>query len=286
MNFSSRILAAALLGGSLLAGTAAAQDHMAAPMIGAPKPQPIDTSYADNINAIKSTYRFLYEQEGRPRIAIFWNRKFDDQLSQWYTPSRTVDTRDDYWNGSGFTATQNRVDVEGRFDTRPQPGELVSFEFGSGLARTLLNSGTEIVDRDTIMRLTHGKAGEATTGVVVSDYQEVEMDALIDYADYLAEVLYAPGGSADGPITVMISIKEVRTGRLVSMFRSRVPALPEPATRTEWVVTGSGYARQEVPVEDVTAPAVADGIAVGTPEYLGWTVALQAMEALSGYWSS
>ena len=255
-------------------------------MIGAPKPQVADTSYADSINAIKANYRFLYEQEGRPRIAIFWNRKFDDQLSQWYTPSRTVDTRDDYWRGSGFTATQKRLDVEGRFDTRPQPGELVSFEFGSGLARTLLNSGTEIVDRDAIMRLTHRQAGEAAEGVVVSDYQEVEMDALIDYADYLAEVLYAPADPVNGPITVMISIKEIRTGQLISMFRSRVSVLPAPATQTEWIATNTGYVRQEVPVEDVTAPAAMDGIAVGTPEYLGWSVALQTMEALSGYWSS
>ncbi|HIK63715.1 MAG TPA: hypothetical protein EYG02_01635 [Henriciella marina] len=206
-------------------------------------------------------------------------------MSQWYTASRNIDTRD-YWRGGGFTATQRRLDVEDRFDDRPQPNELAGFEFGAGLTRTLINAGVDIVDRDAIMRLTHNRTEAVEDGIVVSDYQEVEMDALSEHADLFIEVLYAPTAGSDEPLTVMISIKEVRTGKVAAMFRSRKTSLPEAATRTEWVAGRSGYEQREVPVENVEAVPSADGIAVGTPEHLGWNVALQTMQELTRYWNA
>lgn len=280
----SNLSFAALTSFCLFSSAAIAQDHIAAPMIGSQtETAQALTPYADKVAAIKANFRSQYMRVGRPRIAIFWNRKLDDQLSQWYTPSRRIDTRN-HWGGGGFTATQRRVDVEGRFDRRPQPGELAGFEFGAGLTSTLINAGVEIIDRDTIMRLTQREVEPIEDGVVISDYQQIEMDALAAHADLFVEVLYVPQADADSPFTVMITIKEVRTGKVAAMFRSEKSLLPEGATQTRWVATGDGYRQEEVPVENVAAVPVADGIALGTPEHLGWNVALQTMSELSRFW--
>lgn len=278
----ARIVPAMCLGISL---SAFAQDHQAAPMIGQHVPEARGPSYSQQIAATKLEFQNAYNLQGRPRIAIFWNRKLDDQLSQWYTASRNVDTRDN-WFGKGFTASQKRLDVEDRFDGRPQPDELSGFEFGAGYTRTLLNTGVEVVDRDTIMRLMHGKTKEAADSVVVADYQQVEIDALFEYADYIAEVLYAPGDVGGDPLNFMISIKEVKTGRVVTMFRSKTDTLPEVEYAPEWVVGENGYEQIEVPVSDPTNPLTADGITPGTPEHIGWSVAIQTMTALSKHWTS
>tara|TARA_R110002051_G_scaffold273597_1_gene334230 strand:+ start:5519 stop:6379 length:861 start_codon:yes stop_codon:yes gene_type:complete len=275
-------LVVAWLTGVVLASGTAAQEHAAAPMIGSPPPPVSKPGYAAEIASIKTTFRQNYQMAGRPRLAIFWNRNLDDQLSQWYTQSRNIDTREHLY-GEGFSATQRRLDVEGRFDDRPDTGELASFEFGAGFTRTLLNAGVEIVDRDTIMRLTHRDVEAIAENIIVADYQQVEIDALVDYADYLAEVIYSPESDDDAPFSVMITIKEVRTGRMVSMFRSRNTSLPQPSLKYEWVATESGYARQAVASEDVNSSLYADGISPGTPEQLGWNVAIQTMNELSQY---
>ena len=262
---------------------ASAQDHPAAPMIGElAVEEPSQNAHLD-VNRIKADFSHAYVGAGRPRLAIFWNRKLDDQLSQWYTGSRRIDTRGGWWGGKGFTATQQRIDIEDRFDGRPQPSEVDAFDFGAGFTRTLLNSGVDIVDRDMIMRLTHSDAKEAADTIIVADYQQVEIDALIGYADLFAEVLFAPAQSGDENINFLINIKEVNSGRVVTMFRSD-SNLEEAAYKYEWVGTAQGYRKIKVPDESAINAYDADGIRGGSPEHVGWNVAVQTMEALTRYW--
>jgi hypothetical protein len=268
---------------SLVPGTVWAQDHAAAPMIGAPEVQPDTSSAYRQAIKTKSEFRRAYRNAGKPKLAIFWNRKLDDQLSQWYTASRNIDTRDGWW-GKGFTARQNRLDVERRFDNRPAPEELRGFEFGAGYTSTLLSNGVDIVDRDAIMRLTHSKSKEAAPNIVVADYQQVELDALVGYADYFAEILYAAPQNGDANLNFMISIKEVKTGRLITMFRSR-NVMPQQDYQYKWSATADGYKKVKVPVIYDQNPYDGDGIAPGTPEHIGWNVAMQTMQALTKYWS-
>lgn len=277
---------AVMMAASALAAPAEAQDAEPARMLANTTPPATSQAVMNHVIGVKTAFKGQYARAGRPRIALFWNRKLDDQLSQWYTSARNIDTHESAWQSRGFTAAQQRENVEGRFAYRDQPSELAGFEFGAGLTRTLINAGTQIIDRDAIMRLEHGKASELADGVVLTDYQEIEMDALLDYADLYAELMYAERSAAGDSFTVMVSIKNVRTGQTIAMFRSRPNALPAPATRTQWVPGAQGYERFEVPTEDAAVPALADGIEPGTPEYLGWMVALQTMEALSAFWSS
>ena len=286
-SLSARLICLSLAGLSLsLPAYAQGQDAEPAAMRGNARPVQASRDVADHVRNLKSSFKDSYAFAGRPRIALFWNRKLDDQLSQWYTASRSVDTREGAWSSSGFTADQTRQDVEGRFGYRDSPSELAGFEFGAGLTRTLINSGVQIIDRDAIMRLKHGAEPELTPGVVMTDYQEVEMDALLDYADLFAEILYAAHSQSASDFTVMISVKEVRTGRTIAIFRSRESILPEASRRTTWVAGERGYERVEVVTEDVSALAAGEGIEPDSPEYLGWMVALQTMEALSDYWKA
>lgn len=259
-----------------------AQIAPAAPLIQQSQPEPISNQAYETAQKTKAEFRRAYNQVGKPKLAIFWNRKLDDQLSQWHTASRNIDTREGGWyRGKGFTATQNRIDVENRFGENSRNGDIQNFEFGSGFTRTLMNSGVNIVDRDVIMRLTHSEAKEAADNIIVADYQQIEIDALIGYADYLAEITRS-GGQDEGA-SLFISIKEVKTGRLVAMFPSRNQVSEENFT-TEWVTTDSGYRKVRVPVRNARNAYDADEITPGTPEHIGWSVAIETMRALTKYW--
>ena len=265
------------------AAGALAQDQAAAPMITEARTSP-SGQIEGEVAEIRASYERAYAEAGRPRIALFWNRKFDDQLTQWYAISRVTSTGGEPGSKAGVTVREERDDVRSRFDGRASPGELASFEFSAGLTRTLLASGTELVDRDMLMRLAQRRSPELVTGARVSDYQEIELDALIGSVDLIVEILYAGPADTYDPLTVMVSIREVETGRVVSMFRSREDVLPPARTEARWVPGEGGYTRIEVPVEDPVGIAADEGILAGSAEYLGWRTALQAMQALTRSW--
>ena len=234
------------------------------------------------IGDIRSNFERAHTSVGHPTLAVFWNRQLDDQLSQWYTGSRTINTRNNYWNGEGFTATQQRIDVETRFDDRAQPEELAGFEFDSGFTRTLLGTGINLVDRSAIMRLTHSDAAEVADGIIVADYQQIEIDALKGYADLIAEILFVEGGERE--LVFLVTIKEVATGQIVTKFRSKPYSFGQ-RYEEQWVTTENGYEKMSVRVEDHSAPYLRDDIDPDTAEYVGWSVALQTMQALTKYWT-
>jgi len=269
-----------------LSSTSTSQDAPGAPMITQNNPIVQNNNAFDSALKTKDEFKRAYFRAGKPKLAIFWNRKLDDQLSQWYTSSRNIDTRKGWWSGGkGFTATQERLDVEGRFDDRAQPNELLGFQFGAGFTRTLINTGADIVDRDTIMRLTHSQAKEAADNIIVADYQQIEIDALIGYADYIAEILYTPSQPDSDQLTFLISVKEVKTGRLVAMFPSYTTT-DETNYTYEWVTTPSGYEKVKVPVVHERSPYDSDNVQPGTPEHIGWNVAMETMAALTKHWKT
>lgn len=256
--------------------------HDAAKMITEAPAVQSEPSDVGIISGIRSDFQQAHTGAGRPTLAVFWNRQLDDQLSQWYTGSRTISTHNNYWKGEGFTATQERLDVETRFDDRPQPNELAGFEFDSGFTRTLLGTGVSLVDRSAIMRLTHSDAAEVADGIIAADYQQIEIDALKGYADLIAEILFVEGGESE--LVFLVTIKEVATGQIVTKFRSKPYSFGQ-RYEEQWVTTANGYEKMSVRVEDPSAPYLRDDIDPETAEYVGWSVALQTMQALTKYWT-
>ena len=50
------------------------------------------TAVFRNRGSIIANFARVYGTKGRPRIAIFWNRRFDDRLSDWTTGVRLTQT--------------------------------------------------------------------------------------------------------------------------------------------------------------------------------------------------
>ncbi len=210
------------------------------PAVLAPQPEDDPRVVAqDTIDRFAS----LYAGQGRPRMAIFWNRGFSDRLSQWFSVRRKVVTatkettgRDTRAQGGGGVNIQvgegttgpdagagERGDVDLREEARIV-GEVQHlrterhstamsgarlWQFQDDFLGPLMDAGVRVVDRDTVMRLTAADQRDQRD----PNLQHVETDALRGYADMLVEVLLQ--GTSKGPV-FRVAVKQIEDGRLVA----------------------------------------------------------------------
>jgi len=224
-------------------------------------------------NEILKDFKSAYKKEGMPSIAIFWNRKFDDQLSQWYqeirlsqTGEKSVKVSDKFEpkggdepayerNVSGGGKIVSAQYVETRQDKKIREGfqESDSFDFSSGFTNIFLTIPAKIVDREAIMRLIQRDNSEEAGAEMISDFQKVETDALIGYADYLAEVILTPDPSGDTGWAFMVTVKSINDGQIIAMFKSTGNKPLDSTQKAKWVTTSNGYEKQ-MPKRDITKP--------------------------------
>jgi len=249
-------------------------DHKATKMLGQPN---VAMSLEDwnSLDAIKKAkeqlprsvvlnlFSDLYKKRGEPSIAIFWNRKFDSQLSQWKAN-----------DGGGLVENK-----EAQQPGREKLGEVESFEFSAGYMQPFLETSTKIIDREAIMRLTaHGASNDDNYWYKrygyrpTLDYQKVETKALVGYAQYFTEIIFASGKNTDVDVSFMVTVKEVSTGRVVAMFKSdgRPPIKKNLPQR--WVAKNSGY-ELGMPSNELVLP-----------KEVGKQLAYETMEALVKVW--
>lgn len=293
-----------------------AQDPAAMPMMA----DPIDGKKSQeetllNYSQVKRAFQAAYSNVGEPSIAIFWNRKFDDQLSQWQadrrhsitgegssTASDIFQKQGDIQQEDALNATVSAIgnaqpsgEILGSYERNTQGGsrilaaeyyesrkeqakrrglgEAADFEFGSGFMGPFLEQKANILDRDTIMRLVERDNTEEAGSEMIADYQKIETDALIGFADYFAEVLMTRDYEADLGMSFMVSIKEVATGRIVTMFKSAATPPEEDSKKAKFIATSSGY--KKVASFETTSP-----------EDVGTQLAHETMVALSKIWGS
>lgn len=287
MKLNKAILIGAM--GLLAVGVMPAQaegDHAAAPMLSSG----VDKSAAQvTRKRIVSSFRDAYEREGEPRIAIFWNRKFDDQLSQWqanWRKSRTGEVAEKSSekfeptggsqapyekSSSGGTKIVSALHGETNAEKQEREGfsESTQFAFSSGYLNPFISTQVKVLDRDAIMRLVQRDQAKQAGAEIMADYQKVETDALVDYADYVAEILLAPNADANLGMRFMVSVKEVATGRVVAMFESEGDA--PGARKSNWVATSEGFKKAK-PNE------------AGAPFDIGEQLAYETMQALLNSW--
>ena len=276
-----------------LSFTSVAQDHQPAKMMVQPQTKAAqDVVTLSGVRAsVLQTFTENYENQGEPKIAVFWNREFDDQLSQWYQVFRRsqageaamneddkfvpIDANESYErNVSGGSRIIASEYAEIRAETREREGlnEADSFEFSSGMTETFLQASARIVDRQAIMRLVQrDKAIEAGTEII-SDYQKIETDALIGYANYFVEVLLTPDSSGDAGFSFMVKMTAVDDGQVVAMFKSNANKPFEQPPETRWVATSSGFEK------------VTDKRKIGTTHDVGQQLAYEIMEKLNAVW--
>ncbi len=201
--------------------------------------------------AARDAFRRAYRQAGSPRLAVFWNRVFDDRLREMEAESRlVVKGKRDAWTGkAGETATERdrgelTVSLETRRDGgRPWPlSEAAGFRFQTGFLGPLIESGASVVDRAAVMRLTAAQRGFQAVG----DRQLVETTALMEHADLLIQIAFSPSDESPTGALFHVSVVDVETGRVAASFfddvveKKRWAAAPGGYVRVEGVQTGEG----------------------------------------------
>jgi hypothetical protein len=228
----------------------------------------------------------VYGTKGRPRIAVFWNRRFDDRLSDWTTGLRVTATEstelDVAANGERVDGEKTSSALSGRLDAdlkerrtveaswrlpEQQRGGLpegLAFQLESGFTATFAEANVAMVDRAAAMRLQ-----DRTVRTSDPDTQRVETDALSSHADLLLEVLMAPQPAAPLGMVFQVNVKDVRTGQVVHSLTSDGQAASEAAAG-RWETGEHGFVRASNRAEIASR--------------IGEELALETMAALAGRW--
>jgi hypothetical protein len=265
-----------------VAGTAGAQEYRSnmPEVLGQEETRVQPVEPARDVSAVTRSFREAYARQGRPRIAVFWNRHFSDRLSQWVTAGRALVTRewdagiavdDSYGSRSAEISSEEAsaayVQRNAPESRRPGMGALADAEFETGFSGPMLSAAVKLIDRATIMRVTESNLGRRRGDDRVPDAQVIETEALKDFADYIAEVTMLPDADAPREQAFRIVVKSIPEGRIVASMLARGP---EPVGDPGWEATSGGYQRAEAPAPSVSA--------------IGTKVAYDMMDALSRVW--
>ena len=276
-----------LTGGfALLASSLAAQpvDHQAAPMM-APAQPPVTHERWVELHAdtppqrtrssasVREEFATRYQRQESPRLAVLWDRSFDDRLSDWQADRRSTLSRE---GQSAEVRTGVNAGTQERRGSSTQQWQderrVIDHSQGAerdprvrnGLLQSLSQSGVRVVDRAVLMRIADRERTESRSLSAAPDVQRVETSALLDHADYLIEVSSVAGQ----PGVWEIHARSLSDGRVITRFRSSGEP-PEHERTSSWVATSRGYEKREASV---------------SPEERGEEIALAIMEALSASW--
>lgn len=223
-----------------------------------------------------ATFREVLSAYGNPRVAIFWNWELTDDAA---TPYRDVEKKssgsalDTYESESktGFgveetrhletgektkdTSVKESFTEAGKPGKRKGPDEKEAWILESTYLNRLAAEGVFLVDRALATRLAADRVSNDRPNV-----QAIEMRGLEDHADLLVEVLATPDSRGEIGQLFRISIREVRTGRMLGSFLSQA-LVPRGATR-RWVAGNNGFELATPPAP--TLDEVADQLALDT----------------------
>lgn len=251
----------ALVAASLLPLNAqAANDHAAAPMKASPQKPLTEDDLINEANASQRSesardilQRFAEGMgQDNPRMAIFWNRGFNDQVSDWASRRRVVVSGEGSLNGEipdGDINLEGQSRAAAQVETRGGRGNAPmapAFDLQSGFVSQLTRAGITIVDRDAIMRITDDALENGEFSRLSPDQARLEMRALGQHADYLMVLSQVSGNEFN------IRILDVTDGSIRAMVSSNgVP--PETDEDRRWVATDKGFEKRDrqVSLKDV-----------------------------------
>lgn len=199
--------------------------------------------------ATREAFRRAYRRAGSPRLAVFWNRAFDDHLRETEAAGKVVVERNlaarNEKSGKPSTTREKEkwtISVENRRNSsRPQPlSEIATFKFQSGFLQPLMEAGAKVIDRAAIMRLTEARRALDDPAGGVTDQRLVETVALMDRADLLIRIALSPSDKSPTGAFFDVSILEVKSGRIVARFFN--DATFEQG-RKSWAAVRGGYIR-------------------------------------------
>lgn len=252
---------------------AASQSHEAAPMM-APAQKPLtdedqqndrsSPQRSESAEVIIKRFRAAYGNE-TPRVAVFWNRTFDDQVSDWSSNTRGVVSTRGSLNGEvpdGNVDLQGHGQMAAQAEYRPnqQSGpEEPAFELQSGLVSQLTDAGVSVVARDAIMRITDNALEKGDFSRLSPDQRRLEMRALGEHADMLLVIRKLARNSFE------VKVLDVQNGSIRTMLSSNgVP--PEKDKARQWKATDHGFQRIE---QTITLNEIGQELALQTLAKLG-----------------
>lgn len=281
-----------------------------------------ETLKKNSVTAVSKSFQAEYKKAGSPKIAIFWNTKFSDQLREWQEDERVISNRSGSIEGIDdrkAIAPENDIDaneknINIKFDGAPDSysrnfkgnyqesaslikqtrrwkasraglsDEKADFEFGAGFTSIFLRNKVKVIDKDTIMRLT-----DLDSQGRDSDYQITEAAALKGYADYLAEILMTPDSEAPVGMSFLVTIKEISSGNIIAMLTSDGdPRMTEEAFNEHWIVDGAGYQwREDRPPEQkwvIKGNGYQPVDLEYSPSLIGQQLAIEVISELSMVW--
>ena len=261
-------------------------DHRAAPMMAPAQPAVSAERWAElhkhtpavstrSPTQVREEFRSRYAGAGSPRLAVFWERAFDDQLSDWQADRRStlsIDAQSARERTGGSAGTEHRRDtvtVQAQQERRAAGQAMAAPRdprVRNGFVHNLTLGGARVVDRAVLMRRVDRDRTDSMSLTAAPDLQRTETNALLEHADYLVEVRRV----TDQRDIWEIHARDLRDGSVVALFRSR----GEPRSgehSASWVATSRGYEQRQRPI---------------TPEDRGEELALAVMEALSAAWQT
>ncbi len=299
MNKITQLMAGVLLASGSFSLPVYAEPHDAAPMLGSSAKKSTQAQERKSQQKLKQFYD-AYKDSGSPSIAIFWNRAFTDKVSQWESQRREIVTGEKAINATDLLKkngdlTQEEIDqgfkpstatpsggnigtydrvikggskilatkqVENRVKAQDRAGfnETEQFTFSSAFVQAFIQQEVKVLDRAAIIRIIERDMVREAGAEMVADVQKIETEALVGYAELLAEVLWA-----EDQVNYLVTVKEVATGRVLTSFKSNARG----EERKKWATTSSGYQKQK-------------SYEFNTLEEIGRQLATETMSHLSG----
>ncbi|RBW49228.1 hypothetical protein [Marinobacter sp. F3R11] len=252
---------------------AASQPHEAAPMI-APAQKPLtdedlknDRSApqrAESAEVIITRFKAAFGNQP-PRMAVFWNRAFDDQVSDWSSNTRgVVSTRGslngEVPDGNVNLQAQGQMAAQGEYRSNRSVGLAgAAFELQSGLVSQMIQAGVTVVDRAAIMRITDNTLETGDFSRLSPDQRRLEMRALGEHADMLLVFRKLAHDKFE------VEVLDIRDGQIRAMLSSNgVP--PEKDKTRQWKATDHGFQKVE---QTVTLDEIGQELALQTLAKLG-----------------
>ncbi len=238
----------------------AANDHAVAPMKATPQKPLTEDDLSNEANASQrseSADSILdrFQQglgQNAPRMAIFWNREFSDQVSDWASRHRMMVSGEGSLSGE---IPEGDVNLDGKSRTAAQAetrsarrsGSVApAFDLQSGFVSQLTQAGVTVVDRDAIMRITDNALENGEFSRLSPDQARLEMRALEQHEDYLMVL------SQIDAEQFQIRILDINSGAVQAMVSSNgVP--PKTDEDRRWIATDNGFEKREkrVSLKDV-----------------------------------
>ena len=197
------------------------------------------------------SFRAAYGRAGRPRMLVFWNRSFSDEVSSNYRDNLHVETASDssakvrYGYNGADASSSNRSSLDASVGTqRIEQGRLnpldenVDFAVEAAFSETLAANGAQLIDRSLAMRTARGARGAGSR----PNMQAIETEAATGRADLLVEILQTPAPGTPTGVSFKVTVKDIRRARLLTAFTS---SGREPYMKAKLVAGPGGFVRAE-----------------------------------------